>query len=77
MRVTLTSDLHGYFPETTGGDLLIVAGDLTSDHSIEAFFEFCHWIDNQDYKKKVVIGRLRVQFLHSASFYSVHLILMR
>jgi len=28
MEITCVSDLHGYYPELPGGDLLIVAGDL-------------------------------------------------
>ena len=53
MKITVTSDLHGYFPKTSGGDLLIVAGDLTSDHSPFAFSEFFDWLKAQNYRKKV------------------------
>lgn len=56
MKITLTSDLHGYFPKTLGGDLLIVAGDLTSDHSQQAFDEFDQWLYNQEYRYKIVIA---------------------
>lgn len=30
MIIDCISDLHGYYPELGGGDLLIVAGDLTA-----------------------------------------------
>jgi len=63
MRITVTSDLHGYFPETSGGDLLIIAGDLTSDHSIHSFIEFLDWINSQEYKKKIFIGGNHDTFL--------------
>ncbi len=30
MIIDCISDLHGYYPKLEGGDLLIVAGDLTA-----------------------------------------------
>jgi hypothetical protein len=30
MDVTCISDLHGYLPKLEGGDLLIIAGDMTA-----------------------------------------------
>lgn len=56
MRVTLTSDLHGYFPRLPGGDLLIIGGDLTFNHTIEEWNKFSTWLNKQDYEKIVFIA---------------------
>ena len=56
MNVTCTSDLHGWLPKLSGGDLLIVAGDLTTSDTKEQHSEFCEWLDAQSYKMKIVIA---------------------
>lgn len=56
MEITCISDLHGYFPRLPGGDLLIVAGDLTSHDLGHQYDLFGDWIRGQPYKKKVVIA---------------------
>lgn len=60
MIVDVISDLHGIYPKLEGGDLLIVAGDLTArDEVYEYTNEFLIWlIDLQmtKYKKVVWIG---------------------
>lgn len=56
MIIDCIADLHGYFPKLDGGDLLIVAGDLTATHTLKELDKFNGWIFQQDYRKKIVIG---------------------
>jgi len=56
MIIDCISDLHGFFPELSGGDLLIVAGDLTARDSLVEHYQFGDWLKQPNYKKKVVIA---------------------
>lgn len=56
MIIDCVSDLHGEFPELPGGDLLIVAGDLTASDQPDQYQAFCHWLWNQSYTGIVFIG---------------------
>jgi Icc-related predicted phosphoesterase len=56
MDITCISDLHGFYPILEGGDLLIVAGDLTARDEPKQYLQFNDWLKEQDYKKKIVIG---------------------
>lgn len=54
MIIDCISDLHGYYPQLDGGDLLIVAGDLTrSDQPYQ--YEFLYDILKQKKYKKIII----------------------
>lgn len=56
MLIDCVSDLHGHYPELEGGDLLIVAGDLTAREKPEEYLYFQTWLADQNYKKKIVIA---------------------
>lgn len=63
MIVDCISDLHGHYPKLEGGDLLIVAGDLTATHSTDELSEFLRWFNNQKYTKKILVGGNHDTFL--------------
>ncbi len=50
------ADLHGYYPKLEGGDLLIVAGDLTARDLSNERHMFLQWFADQDYRKKIWIA---------------------
>ena len=56
MDITCISDLHGFFPVLEGGDLLLIAGDLTARDEPHEIEEFKEWLRKQSYSKKVLIG---------------------
>lgn len=56
MIIDCISDLHGNYPQLDGGDLLIVAGDLTGKDTLEEHCDFKIWLHAQDYKKKIVVA---------------------
>lgn len=56
MIVDCIADLHGYLPKLQGGDLLIVAGDLTANDSMYGYDRFIQWLWKQIYKKKIFIA---------------------
>ncbi len=47
MVIDCIADLHGYYPNLDGGDLLIVAGDLTANDKSHQYIEFYKWIQKQ------------------------------
>jgi Icc-related predicted phosphoesterase len=56
MIIDCISDLHGFYPKLEGGDLLIVAGDLTAKDDFPGWIDFVCWVQRQKYKKVVVVG---------------------
>jgi len=54
MIIDCISDLHGCKPALHGGDLLIVAGDLTARNTQGEYFKFFNWMWDLPYKKKIV-----------------------
>lgn len=56
MMIDCISDLHGFYPKLEGGDLLIIAGDLTARHTEKEWHEFASWMHEQSYRKIVFIA---------------------
>lgn len=56
IKITIVSDLHGYYPELEGGDLLILCGDYTAHDELMQWSEFFSWLKNQNYERKVLIA---------------------
>lgn len=70
MIIDCISDLHGFYPELEGGDLLIVAGDLTARDLPEEYLCFGEWIRNSKYKYKIVVAGNHDCSLHKSYFHS-------
>lgn len=56
MKATFISDLHGDMPKLKGGDLLIVAGDLTAHDKEIQYKKFSEWVISQDYRHIVIVA---------------------
>ncbi len=56
MIIDCVADLHGHYPILEGGDLLIVAGDLTRRDSSDEWAEYFLWQGDQNYKKIIFIA---------------------
>jgi Icc-related predicted phosphoesterase len=56
MIIDCLADLHGHYPETEGGDLLIIAGDLTANDTLEQQLKFYIWLHRQKYKHYIFIA---------------------
>ncbi len=56
MIIDCISDLHGYRPKLEGGDLLIVAGDLTARDMPLEHGRYCQWQYDLPYEKIIFIA---------------------
>lgn len=56
MIIDCVADLHGHYPELEGGDLLIVAGDLTEADTHAEYLKFYAWLHRQQYKHYIFIA---------------------
>jgi Icc-related predicted phosphoesterase len=63
MIIDCISDLHGFYPKLEGGDLLIVAGDLTATSEHNEYDNLSDWLRKQNYKKKIFIAGNHDNFL--------------
>jgi Icc-related predicted phosphoesterase len=68
MIIDCISDLHGYHPELQGGDLLIIAGDLTARDTADQHMDFMEWLGYMQnygtkYKKVIYIAGNHDAFL--------------
>lgn len=70
MKIVAISDIHNRTPELPEGDLLVVAGDLTSHGSQEELSEINHYLMEESYRfkhKPVVIAGNHDRFLEKDS----------
>lgn len=67
MIIDCISDLHGFYPDDLpGGDLLIVAGDLTARDLENEYALFDYWLNKQKYSAKIVIAGNHDNFLQKS-----------
>lgn len=65
LEIHAVSDLHGNMPSLPGGDILIIAGDLTARDTEKDWSDFEMWLFSQKYEEKIFIGGNHDNFLQS------------
>jgi len=71
MIIDCCSDLHGFYPKLEGGDLLIVAGDLTTSDKPFQYGEFGAWLDRQKYRKKILVAGNHENYFQKEGYESI------
>lgn len=66
MIIDCISDLHGYQPKLPGGDLLLVAGDMTARDQVDEWKSFYDWLHSQKYRQIIYIGGNHDSFLENS-----------
>ena len=61
------SDLHGYWPLLAGGDILVIAGDITARDEPQQWTAAYQWIKALDYKYKILVGGNHDKHLYRVS----------
>lgn len=71
MIIDAVSDLHGYYPQLEGGDLLVVAGDFTAKDGLAEHLSMLEWLEGLPYTKKVLVAGNHDNLLaNNPEFYS-------
>lgn len=71
MIIDCVADLHGHYPQLEGGDLLIVAGNLTARDTCVEHIKFQMWLHDQKYSKKIIVAGNHDNRLQELGFASV------
>lgn len=73
MIIDCISDLHGHYPQLEGGDLLIIAGDLTGNESLPQINTLKDWmfeIGTKYYKKIIMISGNHDNWIQKGEFFN-------